>query len=141
MADLKKAALGALTATAIVMGLAGNSMAGPVKFDPLGNPSVASQGALDQGRVTLVGNKESRHFRDQRNDAINKHNPNAAAISQMLGGAKSIDLAGQGMAGVSPRHYAWCFLKYGSYRIRDNSFVDFSGQRAQCSSPYQSGEN
>ena len=140
MGNLRKAATGTFVAFAIVLGFAGTSHAGPGRVDPLANLAFVDRlmGETGQAELILAGNKS---FREQRRDAINKHNPNAAAISQMLGGAKSIDLAGQGMAGVSPRHYAYCFLRYGSYRIRDNSFVDFNGQRAQCSSPYLSGEN
>ena len=140
MRNLKNATTGALTALAIVIGFAGTSMAGPVRQ---AHPAMAIgyNGGVDQGLIIQVKNKDSQYFRDQRRDAFTKHNPNAAAIGQMLGGAKSIDLSGQGMAGVSPRHYAYCFLKYGSYRISDNSFVDFNGQRDQCASPYHSDEN
>lgn len=33
-------------------------------------------------------------------------------------------------------HYGWCFNKYKSYRIEDNSFMSFSGYRKPCISPY-----
>lgn len=33
-------------------------------------------------------------------------------------------------------HYSWCFNKYKSYRMEDNSFMSFSGYRKPCISPY-----
>lgn len=87
------------------------------------------------GTTPYLASAGSNNFSDARRDAINKYNPNAAAVSQMLGGAKSLELDGRGF-GLSPRHYAFCFRQYGSYRLRDNSFVDFDGTRKPCQSPF-----
>ena len=38
--------------------------------------------------------------------------------------------------GHANAHYSWCFNKYKSYRMEDNSFMSFSGYRKPCISPY-----
>lgn len=75
-------------------------------------------------------------YQKSQHDSYHKYNPNAAAIGQMLGGAKSLDLGGIGGAGYSSQHVAYCAIKYGSYNARDNTFLSFSLERKQCKSPY-----
>ena len=36
----------------------------------------------------------------------------------------------------SNRHLAWCYNRYRSYRLMDNSFQPYHGPRKQCISPY-----
>lgn len=87
--------------------------------------------------VTSVKNIFNNDQNVYRSESANKYNPNAAAIGQMLGGAKSLDLGGIGGAGYNDRHVAYCSIKYGSYDARNNSFLAFSGERKQCRSPYE----
>ncbi|WP_345779334.1 BA14K family protein [Roseibium sediminicola] len=37
----------------------------------------------------------------------------------------------------SNRHLAWCFNRYRSYRLMDNSFQPYHGPRQECLSPYE----
>lgn len=94
--------------------------------------------AAVHSQIILVGS--SKEIRQNGIDSRNKYNPNAALIGQMLGGAKSLDIDGLGRADVSPRHYAFCVRKYGSYRFEDNTYLQFSGERTQCISPFWDGD-
>jgi len=38
--------------------------------------------------------------------------------------------------GSANAHYNWCFAKYKTYRMEDNSFMSNSGYRKPCISPY-----
>ncbi|MEQ8449207.1 MAG: BA14K family protein [Nitratireductor sp.] len=38
--------------------------------------------------------------------------------------------------GLSGAHIQWCFDRYRSYRVRDNTFQPYHGRRRQCVSPY-----
>jgi hypothetical protein len=88
----------------------------------------------------IIQTASSSEIRQSQRDARNKYNPNAALIGQMLGGAKSLDIGGLGRPDVSPRHYAYCVRKYGSYRFEDNTYIQFSGTRTQCVSPFYAGD-
>lgn len=37
----------------------------------------------------------------------------------------------------SNRHLAWCFNRYRSYRLMDNTFQPYQGPRQECLSPYE----
>ena len=37
---------------------------------------------------------------------------------------------------VSPAHVEWCYTRYRSYRLSDNSFQPHRGVRRACRSPY-----
>ncbi|AMN54956.1 hypothetical protein B0E33_07500 [Roseibium algicola] len=37
---------------------------------------------------------------------------------------------------VVTRHIDWCFGRYNSYRVSDNTFQSGQGSRLQCSSPF-----
>lgn len=37
---------------------------------------------------------------------------------------------------LSSAHVQWCYDRYRSYRVRDNSFQPYNGPRQQCWSPY-----
>ncbi|MEC9471042.1 MAG: BA14K family protein, partial [Pseudomonadota bacterium] len=37
---------------------------------------------------------------------------------------------------VVTRHIDWCFGRYNSYRVSDNTFRSGQGSRLQCSSPF-----
>lgn len=37
----------------------------------------------------------------------------------------------------SNRHLAWCYNRYRSYRLMDNSFQPYQGPRQECLSPYE----
>jgi hypothetical protein len=39
-------------------------------------------------------------------------------------------------AGNTDAHTAWCYGKYKSYRLWDNSWLSYSGERKPCISPY-----
>ena len=66
----------------------------------------------------------------------------AAAIGLgIVAGAALVSAANQKTVivedtGHANAHYSWCFNKYKSYRMEDNSFMSFSGYRKPCISPY-----
>lgn len=37
---------------------------------------------------------------------------------------------------VSRAHIEWCYKRYKTYRLLDNTYVDANGQRRKCISPY-----
>ncbi|KPF46738.1 BA14K family protein [Rhizobium sp. G187] len=39
-------------------------------------------------------------------------------------------------AGLNPRHYDWCAVRYRSYDRYSNTFQPYNGPRQQCLSPY-----
>lgn len=98
----------------------------------------STQGHSFENQIIKIDS--ASEIRQSRSDARTKHNPNAALIGQMLGGAKSLDIGGLGRPDVSPQHYAYCVRKYGSYRFEDNTYLQFSGTRAQCVSPFYAGD-
>lgn len=125
-------------AAALGFGLVGpslNAVAAPHSYGP---PSkVAADSALVVKASSIFKNNRDK----ARHDGAVKHNPNASILGQMLGGARSIDINGQGAAGYNSRHVAFCVRTYGSYNLRDNSFLAFSGERKQCRSPYMNLQN
>ena len=113
---MKEMAAGFLTAALLMTGGTAVSNAAALMPAPVISGSLSAD-----AQFTLAG---GRHLNEQQRDARDKYNPNTGIVSQMLGGAKSLDLEGQERGGISSRHYAWCAHQYGSYRISDNSFCD-----------------
>lgn len=66
----------------------------------------------------------------------------AAAIGLgIVAGAALVSAANQKTVEVQETsetnaHYGWCFNKYKTYRIEDNSYMSYSGYRKPCISPY-----
>ncbi|MCK5746344.1 BA14K family protein [Oricola sp.] len=66
----------------------------------------------------------------------------AAAIGLgIVAGAALVSAANQKTVivqetGHANAHYSWCFDKYKTYRMEDNSFMSYSGYRKPCISPY-----
>lgn len=112
----------------------------PAAQNHIGLASGTTHGSMGKD-IHLIGNS----FSQNRRDAANKFNPNADRIRRMLGG-NNFDMMrhffGTDVSGLYPsQHYAYCEWKYGSYRLGDNTFLSFSGERKQCRSPYSAGDN
>ncbi len=59
------------------------------------------------------------------------------SASATMDQAGSVDLADAGQSGtaVDSAQADWCFARYRSYRVEDNSYQPFSGPRRTCESP------
>ena len=145
-------------AAALGAAVAGTSSAGAA---PLHIPGVATPGT----DVTLVGHRGvhrsgahiylngHRGYRDHRR-GYRYHDgywypPAAFALGAIIGGAiaappyygpryyepryydRRVYRAPQGSA-----HVRWCYNRYRSYRVWDNTFQPYHGPRRQCWSPY-----
>jgi hypothetical protein len=64
--------------------------------------------------------------------------PAAFAAGAILGGlfAQAPRAAPPPRRGLSQAHVQWCFDRYRSYRVSDNTFQPYQGPRRQCRSPY-----
>ncbi|KPF43439.1 BA14K family protein [Rhizobium sp. AAP43] len=49
-------------------------------------------------------------------------------------------LKGEVSIGYAPEHLDWCRGKYRSYRVEDNTYLSFSGERRACASPFETAE-
>jgi hypothetical protein len=62
--------------------------------------------------------------------------PAAFIAGAIIGGAIAQPPAPPPRRGLSQAHIEWCFDRYRSYRVSDNTFQPYHGPRRQCRSPF-----
>jgi len=85
--------------------------------------------------LPIVASLPATDLPDARSGSQNGHS--AQLVDNTVTGAvETADGQDAGGTAIDPAHADWCFARYRSYRVEDNSYQPFSGgPRRQCESP------